>query len=196
MKLTLPSKWFLGLAILLGDLLLVVYLAIRLTLPPYLVRQIETDLRRDAVVVREVFETQIKTGHLDEVEINRLSHDLAKETGLRITVIGPGGTVIGESDKPESELGSIENHLQRPEVQQALHDDIGTAMRHSDTIGVDLLYVAVPIRDNNLVGIVRVAMPLVEIQHTTARVLHTVAVASLLVGLGAVIKSGSRARQS
>src|SRR5205085_9114026 len=32
-------------------------------------------------------------------------------------------------------------------------------------------------------GIVRVAMPLVEIQRTTARVLHTVAVASMLVGL-------------
>jgi len=119
-KLTLPSKWFLGLAILLADLLLVVYFGLRLTLPPYLVRQIEADLRRDAVVVREVFESQLKTGHPDAVEINRLSHDLAKKTGLRITVIGPGGTVIGESDKPESELKNIENHLHRPEVQQAL----------------------------------------------------------------------------
>ena len=183
MKLTLPSKWFLGLAILLADLLIVVYLALRLTLPPYLVRQIETDLRRDAVVVREVFESQLRTGHPDAAEINRLSHDLAKKTGLRITVIGPGGTVIGESEKPESELKNIENHLQRPEVQQALREDIGSATRHSDTIGVDLLYVAVPIRNDNLVGIVRVAMPLIEIHHTTARVLHTVAVASVLVGL-------------
>ncbi len=186
MKLSLPSKCFLGLAILLIDLLVVVYLAIRLTLPPYLVRQIETDLRRDAIVVREVFESQLKTGHADAAEMNRLSHDLAKKTGLRITVIGPGGTVIGESDLPESELKNIENHLQRPEVQQALREDIGSATRHSDTIGVDLLYVAVPIRNDNLVGIVRVAMPLVEIQHTTARVLHTVAVASLLVGLATV----------
>jgi two-component system phosphate regulon sensor histidine kinase PhoR len=182
-KLTLPSKWFLGLAILLADLLIVVYLALRLTLPPYLVRQIETDLRRDAVVVREVFESQLRTGHPDAAEINRLSHDLAKKTGLRITVIGPGGTVIGESDKPESELKNIENHLQRPEVQQALREDIGSATRHSDTIGVDLLYVGVPIRNDNLVGIVRVAMPLIEIHRTTARVLHTVAVASVLVGL-------------
>jgi two-component system phosphate regulon sensor histidine kinase PhoR len=171
------------LAVLLADLLLVVYLALRLTLPPYLVRQIEADLRRDAVVMREVFESQLKNGHVDELEINRLSHDLARKTGLRITVIDPGGTVIGESDKPESELKNIENHLQRPEVQQALREDIGSATRHSDTIGVDLLYVAVPVRNNNLVGIVRVAMPLVEIQRTTARVLHTVAVAGVLVGL-------------
>ena len=167
----------------LADLLLVVYLAIRLTLPPYLVHQIDEDLRRDAVVVREVFESQLKTEHTDAVEINRLSHDLAKKTGLRITVIGPGGTVIGESDKPESELKNIENHLQRPEVQQAMREGMGSATRHSDTIGVDLLYVAVPVRDDKLVGIVRVAMPLVAIQRTTARVLHTVAVASVLVGL-------------
>jgi two-component system phosphate regulon sensor histidine kinase PhoR len=183
LKLSLPSKWFLGLTILLIDLLLVIYVAIRLTLPPYLVRQIDADLRRDAVVVREVFESRLKFEHPDAAEINRLSHDLAKKTGLRITVIDPTGVVIGESDKPESEIKNIENHLQRPEVQQALHEDIGSASRHSDTIGVDLLYVAVPVRDDKLVGIVRVALPLVAIQHTTARVLHTVAVASVLVAL-------------
>jgi two-component system phosphate regulon sensor histidine kinase PhoR len=147
------------------------------------VRQIDADLRRDAVVVREVFESRLKFEHPDAAEINRLSHDLAKKTGLRITVIDPTGVVIGESDKPESEIKNIENHLQRPEVQQALHEDIGSASRHSDTIGVDLLYVAVPVRDDKLVGIVRVALPLVAIQHTTARVLHTVAVASVLVAL-------------
>jgi two-component system, OmpR family, phosphate regulon sensor histidine kinase PhoR len=185
-KLSLQSKWFLGLAILLGDLLLVVYVAIRLTLPPYLVRQIESDLRRDAYVVRDVFESQLESRNPGPADINRVSHDLAKETGLRVTVIARDGTVIGESDKPESDLKYIENHLSRPEVQQAIRDGIGSATRHSDTIGVDLLYVAVPVRDDRLVGTVRVAMPLLEIQHTTARVLHTVGVSSVVVGLAAI----------
>ncbi len=186
MKLSLPSKWFLGLAILLGDLLLVVYVAIRLTLPPYLVRQIESDLRRDAYVTRDVFESELRSRNTTLADINRLSHDLSKETGLRVTVIARDGTVIGESDKPESDLKNIENHLQRPEVQQALHEGIGSATRKSDTIGVNLLYVALPVRDDKVVGIVRVAMPLVEIQQTTARVLHTVGVSSLAVGLAAI----------
>ena len=186
MKLSLPSKWFLGLAILLGDLLLVVYFAIRLTLPPYLVRQIEADLRRDAFVVRDVFESQLETRNPSPVDINRMSHELSKETGLRITVISRDGTVIGESDKPEDDLKSIENHLHRPEVQQAIREGIGSATRHSDTIGVDLLYVAVPVRGDDHVGTVRVAMPLSEIQHTTARVLHTVAVSGIVVGLAAI----------
>jgi two-component system phosphate regulon sensor histidine kinase PhoR len=186
MKLSLPSKWFLGLAILLGDLLLVVYVAIRLTLPPYLVRQIESDLRRDAYVTRDVFESELRTRNTTLADINRLSHDLSKETGLRVTVIARDGTVIGESDKPESDLKNIENHLQRPEVQQALHEGIGSATRKSDTIGVKLLYVALTVRDDKVVGFVRVAMPLVEIQQTTARVLHTVGVSSLAVGLAAI----------
>ena len=186
MKLSLPSKWFLGLAILLGDLLLVVYVAIRLTLPPYLVRQIEADLTRDAIVVRDVFESQLQTRNPSLADINRLSHDLAKETGLRVTVIAHDGTVIGESDKPDSDINTIQNHLYRPEVQQALHEGVGSAMRHSRTIGVDLLYVAVPVRNDNRVGTVRVAMPLVKIHHTTARVLHTVGVASVMVGLAAI----------
>jgi two-component system phosphate regulon sensor histidine kinase PhoR len=185
-KLSLPSKWFLGLAILLGDLLLVVYVAVRLTLPPYLMRQIESDLQRDACVVRDVFETQIQERTTALADINRLSHDLAKETGLRVTVIARDGTVIGESDRPESDLKKIENHLQRPEVQQALHEGAGSALRKSDTIGVDLLYVAVPVRDDKVVGFVRVAMPLVKIQETTARVLHTVGVSSLAVGLATI----------
>ncbi len=173
-------------AILLGGLLLVVYVAIRLTLPPYLVHQIESDLRRDACVMRDVVESELRTRNTSLADINRLSHDLSKETGLRVTVIARDGTVIGESDKPESDLKTIENHLLRPEVQQALHEGIGSTTRKSDTIGVNLLYVAVPVRDDKVVGIVRVAMPLVEIQQTTARVLHTVGVSSLAVGLVAI----------
>jgi two-component system, OmpR family, phosphate regulon sensor histidine kinase PhoR len=185
-KLSLPSKWFLGLAILLLDLLWVVYFAIRLTLPPYLVRQIRADLQRDAFVVRDVFEAQIETRNPNQRDLNRISHDLAKETGLRITVISSDGTVVGESDKPEDDLKNVENHLQRPEVQQAIREGIGSATRHSDTVGVDLLYVAVPVQGDPRVGIVRVAMPLSEIQHTTARVLHTVGVAGMVVGLAAI----------
>ena len=185
-KLSLPWKWFLGLAVLLLGLLPVVYFAIRLTLPPYLVRQIEADLKRDAVVVRDIFASRLIAPQPNVAEINRISHDLSKKTGLRITVIAPDGTVIGESDKPEGELKDIENHLHRPEVQQAIHEGSGSATRHSNTIGVDLLYVAVPVRNDKLDGIVRVALPLVQIQHTTAHVLRTVALSGIIVGLAAV----------
>lgn len=186
MKLPLSWKWFIGLAVLLVDLLLVIYFAIRITLPPYLARQTQADLKRDAIIVRDVFESQLAAPHPSFTDINRLCHNLSKETGLRITVIAPDGTVVGESDKPESELASIENHLKRPEIEQAIREGLGIATRHSHTIGVDLLYVAVPVRNDKLDGIVRVALPLLEIRHTTAHVLRTVSLSGIAVGLAAI----------
>jgi len=184
-KLPLAWKYFLGLAVLVLDLLLVIYVGIRLTLPGYLARQIQGDLKRDAVIVRDLFEPPLRAPNPNLAEINRFSHELSKQSGLRITVIAPAGTVIGESDKPESELNTIENHLARPEVQQAIHEGLGIATRHSDTIGVDLLYVAMPVGTNKLYGVVRVAIPLLQIQHTTGQVLRTIALCGTLVGLAA-----------
>ena len=43
----------------------------------------------------------------------------------RITIIDPGGRVIGDSALKESELKRLENHLHRPEVQAALRSGFG-----------------------------------------------------------------------
>ncbi len=174
MRLSLQWKWFLGLGALLAALLLVVNLCLDLTLPSYLVGKIRADLERDALLARAAFAS------VPAESVNALAHELSRQTHLRVTIIAHEGTVIGESDKPPEQLAQIENHLNRPEVQAALHSGIGSATRHSDTIGVDLLYVAVTNGDR---GFVRVALPLHEIAQTTGRVRRTVALASLVVGL-------------
>ena len=180
MKLSLQWKWFLGLAVLLADLLLVVNICIDLSLPPYLVQRIRADLEREAILARATF------AQTSPESINVLAHDLARPTGLRVTIIAPDGTVIGESDKPPEQLAQIENHINRPEVQRALRSGIGSATRHSDTIGVDLMYVAVSATNNPTIGFVRVALPLHEIALTTSRVRRIVAVASFAVALVAL----------
>ena len=180
MKLTLQWRWFLGLAVLLADLLLVVNLCIDVSLPPHLVARIRADLKRDALLAREV------VSRSQPEAINTLAHDLSHKTGLRVTILAPDGTVIGESDKPTEQLSQIENHLHRPEVQAALQSGIGSSMRHSDTIGVDLMYVAVSVTNNPTIGFVRVALPLHEIALTTSRVRRTVAAASIAVALVAL----------
>jgi two-component system phosphate regulon sensor histidine kinase PhoR len=186
-KLSLQWKWFLGLAALLAALLLLIILCIDLTLPPYLIGRIQHDLEREARLARQAFDNQLATTPANVGDVNRLAHELGSQTGLRITVMTADGTVIGESDKPPEELGQIENHLHRPEIQEALRNGVGSTRRHSATIGVDLLYVAVPVLASSpspqLAGFVRVALPLHEISQTTSRVRWTVAVVSLIVGL-------------
>ncbi len=162
-------KWFLGLAGLLAALLLAVNLGLNLTLPDHLVQRIRADLERNALVARAAY---------PGTNANEFAHDLAGQTRLRITIIARDGTVLGESDKPPEQLGQIENHLYRPEIQAALRSGTGSAIRHSETVGADMMYVAVADGER---GFVRVALPLFEIQHTISQVRRTVAFASVVV---------------
>lgn len=78
----------------------------------------------------------------------------------RVTIIAPNGTVIGDSDVGPAQLTQLENHLHRPEVQQALKNGSGTALRYSDTLRTSMLYSAVTYGGATVDGVIRLAMPL------------------------------------
>ena len=103
----------------------------------------------------------------------------------RVTLIAPDGRVLGDSDVPHERLAAVENHADRPEVREALAGRVGSAVRHSHTIGLDLLYVAVPARVAR-VAVVRVAQPLEAVARLNAslrRLSLMAALAALGVGL-------------
>src|ERR1039458_7905710 len=60
-------------------------------------------------------------------------------THARVTVIDPQGLVLADSQHDHK---TMENHANRPEIQQALHGQAGTSIRHSATLNRDLLYFA------------------------------------------------------
>ena len=194
MKLTLQWKWFGALAALWLALLTVIYVSLDLALPSYLVDQIRSDLERAARFAQQCVLDPFTGGPLSKDAINAVAHALGKSTGLRISVMAADGAMLGESEKPASDIGQIENHLERPEVQEALTapDGVGSARRHSKTIGVDLLYVALAVRppaaaaQSPPLGFVRVALPLHQIARTTAQVHRVVTMATLIVGLAAI----------
>lgn len=183
MKGSFQQKWFLGLAALLVLLLVVMNLCLDYTLHPYLIDKIRSDLGREAAAVRYVFAPKLSTATPSSEEIHALAHEVARETGLRITIIARDGKVIGESDKSLSEIQNIPNHLDRPELQEALRSGSGSAMRHSETIGRDLMCVAVTMDPGAVHGFVRVALPLDQVTQLTSRVRRTIVLASLAVGI-------------
>src|SRR5262249_37091360 len=127
---------------------------------------------------------RLSASPLDDSGINTITHSLAQNTGLRITIMAPDGKVIGESDKPAEAIGQIENHLQRPEGQESLRTGVGIAKRHSATVDVDLLYVAIPVKSQErLLGFVRVSLPLSQVSQTTAHVQRVIGIATMGVGL-------------
>ena len=65
----------------------------------------------------------------------------AEGSDLRITLIAQDGTVIADS---EVDPATLENHLDREEVDSALQGENGEAQRMSSTDDTNRLYVAVP----------------------------------------------------
>lgn len=107
---------------------------------------------------------------------------LAKHWGrlleARVTIIKTDGAVLGDShENPEL----MEGHLDRPEVQQALAKGLGVSTRYSRTVGYRMMYVAVPVKaDGRVVGVVRVALPLTQIEASVARLRRSVMAASFI----------------
>lgn len=86
--------------------------------------------------------------------------------GAQVTLIGPGGTVWGESHEDRART---EDPLGYPEVQQALAAGRGTNVRFSPSVGSEMMYVAVAVEaEGRVVGIVRVGLPLREVQESVA----------------------------
>jgi len=105
---------------------------------------------------------------LEEIEngngiLENKAADWSDDSETRITIIAAGGEVLADSHYETSEM---DNHRNRPEVVQAIQSDSsGNAIRYSDTIGEEMLYYAVPIKDQGeLIGILRTARPLAFIR--------------------------------
>lgn len=66
---------------------------------------------------------------------------------LRITLVSPNGNVLFES---EAEKDSMDLHLFRPEVREAVKAGEGFSLRESRTVGTDVYYYAKKLPDGNI----------------------------------------------
>lgn len=104
-------------------------------------RQVRHDLAISAKLLKdtEFFESV----DIDTDEIN-LSTDMEE---LRVTWIDSDGTVLYDNDVTSDQLA---NHLDRPEIQEALVEGTGEIVRRSDTMGENTFYYAI-LLDNDTV---------------------------------------------
>ncbi|CQR54767.1 two-component system histidine kinase PnpS [Paenibacillus riograndensis] len=83
---------------------------------------------------------------------------IAKLTNSRITFITKDGKVIGDSEKNPLEM---DNHSTREEEVLAAKEGIGRAIRYSDTLNREMLYVAgAVVSDQGFDGYIRLSMAL------------------------------------
>ena len=79
-------------------------------------------------------------------------------------MIAADGRMLGDSDLSLPQVRDVENHLTRPEVQAALNGRVGISRRFSTTLQTDMLYLAVALSGAEPAGVLRLAMPLSEVQ--------------------------------
>jgi two-component system, OmpR family, phosphate regulon sensor histidine kinase PhoR len=145
----------------------------------FYLEQTAIDLKTRAFLVQ----TFIKEGLAPEngPGIDRLSKDLGKLTATRLTIILPSGKVLGDS---EEEPARMDNHSDRPEVQEALNGRVGISSRFSFTLGHERMYVAVPFEEQGrIVGVVRASLPLTAIAHALRAVYLKTALGGLVIVL-------------
>src|SRR5205823_2090035 len=104
--------------------------------------------------------------------------------GARVTFIAPDGKVVGDSAETVEAIAGMENHGSRPEVVEARQTGLGRARRHSDTVKIDMLYVAVPVR-HPAVAFARVALPLTDVGQQLTAVVNATLLALAIALAGA-----------
>jgi two-component system, OmpR family, phosphate regulon sensor histidine kinase PhoR len=104
---------------------------------------------------------------------------LAQAAGGRLTIVRSGGRVVVDS---EADAAAMENHRNRPELIQAFRGEVGWVIRHSATVGIDFLYVAVPLPE----GAVRLAVPLKDIQTQVNAIRGNILISTVLAFLPAI----------
>ncbi|MHB8137256.1 MAG: sensor histidine kinase [Smithellaceae bacterium] len=140
--------------------------------------------------IQEVLTSKIEGELLAYAELIDLSsakemsdqlRQIACISGSRVTLVDAQGKVFADSEK---EIARLENHFSRPEIQESRLKGKGKAIRFSQTLGVDMLYVAVPIRTKEqITGYVRLARPLHDVRSLVEKVYQKILLAIFIVAI-------------
>src|SRR6185312_6297460 len=105
-------------------------------------QRIEQDLAGNARMAAEILAHRTTAS---EAELDAEADTLGRILSARVTFIASDGRVVGDSDLTPEEIKGVENHGTRPEIVDAQRTGVGSARRHSATIGSDMMYVAIPV---------------------------------------------------
>lgn len=134
--------------------------------------QVRADLKEKANLLMET-EVFQRAYDMDEASINRLT-----SASLRITWIDQDGTVLFDNDIAASNLS---NHLDRPEIQEAIAHGQGESTRQSDTMGMNTFYYALALENGTVLRVSTQAKTIESVLYSALPVIGIIAVVILLV---------------
>ncbi|MCD8218675.1 MAG: ATP-binding protein [Clostridiales bacterium] len=117
-------------------------------------KQVRADLRTNAEILKMTglfTEDGLSEEDTENTEYSEMLDDLESSLSyldsLRITWVSADGTVLYDNDASANQL---ENHLDRPEIVQALETGEGGSVRRSSTMNMNTIYYAVLLDDGSV----------------------------------------------
>lgn len=104
----------------------------------------------------------------------------SEENGNRLTIIDNKGVTLFDSHVGRKALSEMDNHNDRPEVEEARATGKGVSTRYSNTLGFDSVYTAVTYGDGK---VMRLALPLADVHLSFATHLSTLTIIFIIATL-------------
>ncbi|WP_432402662.1 two-component system histidine kinase PnpS [Wukongibacter sp. M2B1] len=153
---------------------------------------IEKMLITNGNLINSLVEDKLDDRTFSQINFSELAYKYSEEINARVTFVDKDGKVIGDSQVQEPELNTIENHLYRPEIQEAINGDVGISKRFSTTVEIDYIYVAIPMKKGGIIyGFTRLAYPLYEINKINLGLIRNIII-SVIIGFVISIPLGYR----
>ena len=157
----------------------ITYIYLEFGLKKYLISHLEQKLIKEANLIKKIL---IREDLKLNFDLDFFADEIGEVLGVRVTIVDISGRVVADSEVSRENLKYLENHSNRPEILSALKKNIGISKRYSTTLKQEMLYVAVPlIKKEKLLGTVRLALPLVEVERT---IFQAKRIALISLGLG------------
>lgn len=152
---------------------------VSIALRQFYTQQMRYELTRAAqIVAQNMTQDGILLAH-DTVDQRCKELARAGDGRMRITIILPSGQVIGDSMEDVTRMA---DHSDRPEVITALREGRADALRPSPTLGINMMYVAIALRQGTEnFGVVRTAIAATDIEQALGVIRNNVLLCGLAV---------------
>jgi two-component system phosphate regulon sensor histidine kinase PhoR len=152
----------------------------------FFIKSLSQNVTKQSKLLAREFEpaiaNEISTSHIDS-----LCKVFGGDIETRLTIISPTGRVLGDS---KANPDTMENHLNRLEISQAIQGKTDREIRYSTTLRENTLYYATPLfLDKQVCGVLRLSVSLGEIKQHESVFYHRLIIVSIIlfVILGVVI---------
>jgi two-component system phosphate regulon sensor histidine kinase PhoR len=169
-------------------ILTAVYFYINTYLKTYVEIRIQDNLKKELFLNKNLLDNELSQ-KINSADADGLADRIGKSLNVRATIISLDGLVLGDSEVDKEGLSRLENHIIRTEVRDALRKGFGQSKRFSTSLIEEMLYIAAPLGGDRPIGILRLAIPLSDIQLVESKMFKAISIMIIFAFIATLLAS-------